>query len=37
MQNQCRAFDMKDEANAILGIRITRNENGISLGQSHYT
>ncbi|KAA0066068.1 Retrovirus-related Pol polyprotein from transposon TNT 1-94 [Cucumis melo var. makuwa] len=31
-------FDMKDlgEADVILGIRIIRTENGISLGQSHY-
>ena len=31
-------FDMKDlrEADAILGIKITRTGNGISLDQSHY-
>ena len=34
----CNNFDMKDlgEASVILGIKITRSEQGISLDQSHY-
>lgn len=34
----CHNFDMKDlgEADVILGIKITRTDNGISLNQSHY-
>ena len=34
----CANFDIKDlgEASVILGIKITRTENGISLDQSHY-
>ncbi|KAB2625296.1 polyprotein [Pyrus ussuriensis x Pyrus communis] len=34
----CATFDMKDlgEASVILGLKITRFENGVSLDQSHY-